>query len=59
MECSPTHGLTIVAGARATTHIPLMKNLETKLELPNIKNQEYIQTNQHTRHTICTFYTSP
>jgi type IV secretory pathway ATPase VirB11/archaellum biosynthesis ATPase len=29
--------MVLVAGARATTHIPTMKELEKKLKLPNMK----------------------
>jgi hypothetical protein len=34
--------IVLVARARATSHIPSMKSLETTLELPIPKNQEHI-----------------
>ena len=42
----------LVAGARTTTHIPSMRNLETKLKLPILKIKNTFKT------TICTLNTS-
>ena len=44
MECSPTHGISR-AGARATTHIPSMKNMKTILKVPLINKHTFQQIN--------------
>lgn len=51
--------MVLVAGAKATTHIPSRKNLETTLKLLVMKIKTHIQTIQHNCHIICTFNTSP
>ena len=48
----------VLACAKATTHIPSMKNLERKLKLPIITIKKHNKTYSNNCHTICTLNTS-
>ena len=56
MDCSPTYGLSCRCKGHHTH--PVYEKLGNQTESPYHKNQLYIQTIQHSRHTTCTLYTS-